>query len=104
MSPKAGEIWLADLGLAAKTRPVVIVSRDDQNAPRVLFTYVPLTGQYRSSLYEVIISAPFLNQVSYANIQGIGSEPITRFERKLGTLSVNDFQRIKAALRYGLDL
>jgi len=104
MNLRAGEVWLADLGLAAKTRPVVIVSRDDQNAPRVLFTYVPLTGQYRSSLYEVPINAPFLNQASYANVQGIGSGPITRFEKKLGTLPPNDFHRIKSALRYGLDL
>ena len=27
MSPQPAEVWLADLGLAAKTRPVVIVSR-----------------------------------------------------------------------------
>ena len=25
----SGEVWMADLGLAAKTRPVVIVSRED---------------------------------------------------------------------------
>jgi mRNA-degrading endonuclease toxin of MazEF toxin-antitoxin module len=31
MNPRRGEIWLADLGLAAKTRPVVIVSREDLN-------------------------------------------------------------------------
>jgi mRNA-degrading endonuclease toxin of MazEF toxin-antitoxin module len=28
MPPHPGEVWLADLGLAAKTRPVVVVSRD----------------------------------------------------------------------------
>ena len=27
MTPQAGEVWLADLGLAAKMRPVVIVLR-----------------------------------------------------------------------------
>ena len=27
MNAKPGEIWLADLGLAAKTRPVLIISR-----------------------------------------------------------------------------
>lgn len=32
--PQLGEIWLADLGLAAKTRPVVIVSRHDPDPPR----------------------------------------------------------------------
>ena len=26
MSPRPGDVWLADLGLAAKTRPVVVVS------------------------------------------------------------------------------
>jgi mRNA-degrading endonuclease toxin of MazEF toxin-antitoxin module len=36
MSPHPGEIWLADLGLAAKTRPVVILSRYDPEAPRAL--------------------------------------------------------------------
>ena len=29
MSPHPGEVWLADLGLAAKTRPIVILSRHD---------------------------------------------------------------------------
>ena len=29
MNLEPGEVWLADLGLAAKSRPVVIVSRSD---------------------------------------------------------------------------
>ena len=45
MSPRPGEVWLADLGLAAKTRPIVIVSRHDPEAPRALTIYVPLTTQ-----------------------------------------------------------
>jgi mRNA interferase MazF len=53
MSPQPGEVWLADLGLAAKTRPVVIVSRQDPNPPRALVLYVPLTTQNRLSPYEV---------------------------------------------------
>jgi mRNA-degrading endonuclease toxin of MazEF toxin-antitoxin module len=43
MSPRPGEVWLADLGLAAKTRPVVIVSRYDPDSPRALVLYVPLS-------------------------------------------------------------
>ncbi len=46
MNPRPGEIWLADLGLVAKTRPVVVVSRYDANPPRNLITYVPLTSQW----------------------------------------------------------
>jgi len=52
MAAKPGEVWLADLGLAAKTRSVVILSRDDPQAPRALVVYVPLTTQNRGSHYE----------------------------------------------------
>ena len=48
-TPKPGEIWQADLGLVGKVRPVVIVSREEPDPPRVLFGYVPLTSQYRES-------------------------------------------------------
>lgn len=32
MNSRSGEVWLADLGLAAKTRPVIIVSREEREA------------------------------------------------------------------------
>jgi mRNA interferase MazF len=86
MSPHPGEVWLADLGLAAKTRPVVIVSRHDPEAPRALVIYVPLTTQNRQSKYEVELpKLPFLREMSVANVQGIASLVVTRLERKLGS-------------------
>ena len=78
-NPKPGEIWLADLGLTAKTRPVIIGARFDSNPPRMLITYVPLTTQYRRSRYEIEIpDLDFLNKKTYANVQGISSLPIVR--------------------------
>jgi len=63
MAAKQGEVWLADLGLAAKTRPVVILSRDDPQAPRALVIYVPLTTQNRGSHYEIELgNLRFLNE------------------------------------------
>lgn len=53
MKVKPGEIWLADLGMAAKTRPVLVVSREDDDPPRALVIHVPLTTQGRGSRYEV---------------------------------------------------
>jgi mRNA interferase MazF len=86
MNPRPAEIWLADLGLAAKTRPVVIVSRQDADAPQALAIYVPLTTQNRNSPYEVALpKLGFLNAGSVANVQGIASIPAIRLERKLGT-------------------
>jgi mRNA interferase MazF len=105
MSPQPGEIWLADLGLAAKTRPVVIVSRQDPDPPRSLVLYVPLTTQRRNSPYEVPLPRlPFLDRESVANVQGLGSLPTVRLERKIGRVSVEVMERLKDVLAFALDL
>jgi mRNA interferase MazF len=89
MNPLPGEVWLADLGLAAKTRPVVIVSRQDPDPPRSLVLYVPLTTQRRNSPSEVPLPRlPFLDRESVANVQGLGSLPTVRLERKIGKLLI----------------
>lgn len=105
MNLKPGDVWLADLGLAAKTRPVVIVSRLDPNLPRVLAIDVPLTTQYRGSAYEVPLpKLAFLNRDSFANVQGIGSVPTARLERKLGNLPLSALEEIRATIRFDLDI
>jgi mRNA interferase MazF len=105
MATKQGEVWLADLGVAAKTRPVVILSQDDPQAPRALVTYVPLTTQNRGSRYEIELgNLRFLKEASVANIQGIGSIPAIRLQRRLGSLSGETLDKIKQALRFALDL
>jgi mRNA interferase MazF len=105
MAAKPGEVWLADLGLAAKTRPVAILSRDDPQAPRALVVYVPLTTQNRGSRYEIELGrVRFLNEMSVANVQGIGSIPAIRLQRRLGLLSTEILDRVKQAIRFALDL
>jgi len=105
MSPQPGEVWLADLGLAAKTRPVVIVSRQDPDPPRALVLYVPLTTQRRPSRYEVPLPRfPFLDRDSVANVQGLGSLPTARLERKIGQLPPLVLTKLKAALAFAIDL
>jgi mRNA interferase MazF len=105
MSPQPGEVWLADLGLAAKTRPVVIVSRYDPDPPRDLVLYVPLTTQNRQSPYEVPLPRlGFLDRDSVASVQGLGSLPKARLERRLGVLPGDVMAEIKRALAFALAL
>lgn len=105
MNPQPGEVWLADLGLAAKTRPVIVVSRFDPDAPRALVLYVPLTTQNRRSRYEVAIPRlTFLDHESFANVQGLASTPTVRFERRLGQIPTSVMRELKAALMFALDL
>jgi mRNA interferase MazF len=105
MNPRPGEVWLADLGFAAKFRPIVIVSRDDPDPPRALIVYVPLATQGRGSSYEVRLPGHrLLDPSTVANVQGIGSLPTVRLARKLGTLSTAVFGDIKQAIVFALDL
>ena len=86
-------------------RPILVVSRYDPTPPRAMITYIPLTTQYRQSPYEVELPRlRFLNQDSYANIQGIGSIPKTRLERRLGKLPENMMLIVKNAILFALDL
>ncbi len=91
--------------MAAKTRPVVIVSRYDPDPPRALILYVPLTTQNRQSPYEVVLpKLPFLKYKSVASVQGLGSLPRVRLERRLGKLPDEVMGKIKRALAFALDL
>ena len=105
MSPRPGEVWLADLGLAAKTRPIVVLSRHDPEAPRALTIYVPLTTQNRGSKYEVELpNLPFLREVSVANVQGVASLTANRLERKLGDVPPDVLRRIREALAFAIGM
>ena len=100
-----GEVWLADLGIAAKTRPVVVISRRDEDPPRQLVTVVSLTTQNRGSRYEIDLGRPaFLQAESFANTQAIQSIPKTRLIRKLGRLDEKQMNDLKNSLRFALGL
>ena len=99
MNPRHAEVWIADLGMAAKTRPVVVLMADDLDVPRTLIIYVPITRQSRGSQLEIPLDhLPFLDPGSVANVQAISALPRVRFERKLGVVKEEDLASIKRAL------
>ncbi len=96
---------MADLGFAAKYRPVVIASREDPDPPRALIIYVPITTQDRKSPYEVMLpKTRFLQSGSVANVQGIASLPIVRLGRRIGSLPKETMAEIKKAMAWALAL
>jgi mRNA interferase MazF len=52
-SPERGEVWLADLGLAAKVRPVLVVSVPFDDRNYALIQVIPHTTQPRGAQFEV---------------------------------------------------
>ena len=93
MTPRHGEVWLADMGMAAKTRPTIVLIADNLSAPRSLIIHIPITKQNRNSELEVPLGhMPFLDKESVANVQAIGSLPSVRFEKRLGVVPIADFR------------
>lgn len=87
-TPQPGEVYVVDLGFDGKVRPMIIVSRKDENAPRALVLAVPITSQYRNSPYEIDIGKPqLLKTHSYVNVQGLQSLKYTDLGHRIGGVS-----------------
>ncbi len=98
--PKSGEIWLADLGMAAKSRPVVILAYSGENDARSLVVVAPLTSQIRDYRGEVEIGRPRgLSKESAVNVQGLASFDPGRLLRKMAVLNAEQRDKVNHALR-----
>ena len=51
-SPRRGEVWLVDLGMAAKVRPALVISIPAEDTDRAFVTLVPHTTSPRQSRFE----------------------------------------------------
>jgi len=105
MTIKPGEVYRVDLGIGGKVRFMVVVSREDPDAPRALVLCAPITTSYKNSPYEVDIGKPrFLKTYSYVNIQGVQAVQHHELSGPIGKLDAKSMEAIKAALRYVFDL
>src|SRR5437762_10692130 len=105
MTPKVGEGYILDLGYEGKTRPIIIMSREDPQAPRAVSVFVPLTKESRNSRYEVAMPrVPWLKLQSYANVQGMGSVGYHELTERRGRFDAAVVARIKEAIRWTFDL
>ena len=100
-----GEIYMADMGAVGKVRPVVVVSRRDDDAVRGLVVVVPLTTTIKGGDYEVAIQKPrLLRWECVANVQGIAAISSHVLARKIGVLDSSGLEKIRQALRALLEL
>jgi len=96
---------MLDLGYEGKVRPVVIMSREDPQAPRALSLFVPLTKESRGSRYEVTMPrVPWLKLQSYANVQAIGAVEHHELKDRRGRFDPAVVARIRDAIRWAFEL
>jgi mRNA interferase MazF len=105
MTTTPGEVYWVDLGMIAKRRPVVVVSRRDPAAPRAVLIVAPLTTQPRGGLYEVAFPKPrWLPLESVIDVQGLRAIGVHELGHRAGVLPPGIMDKVRTALRHALDL
>jgi mRNA interferase MazF len=102
-APQRGEVWLADLGIAAKIRPALVLSVPPDPQDRVLVTLVPHTTSLHGTRFEVAIPKKFLSPGVF-DAQGLVTVASARLVRKLGDLQASEMAQIEGAVRRWLNL
>ena len=104
MTTEPGQVYLVDLGVVAKTRPMLVVSRRDEDARRARAVCAPITTSTRDNGYEVSIGKPkFMHEPSYVNVQGMQAIQHHELKRMIGRLPDADLQRVKGAIEWLFD-
>jgi mRNA interferase MazF len=102
-NPERGEVWVIDLGYAAKTRPGVVFSIPFLDQDRAVVTLVTHTTSTRGSRFEVEIPKSFLETGAFDG-QNLVTVPRVKVFKELGKLTNEEFAKVEDAVRHWLGL
>lgn len=102
MTAQRGEVWLVDLGMAAKVRPAVVVSVP-ADSDRALVTIVPHTTSARNSRFEIALAVQVLRPGVF-DAQNLITIPHAKLIRRLGRLSAPQLVAIEQGVLKWLGL
>jgi mRNA interferase MazF len=92
-----GEVWIVDLGLAAKVRPCLVLSDYPKDDELSLLIIVPHTTAVRNNRWEVSIPKAFL-KTGVFHLQQLQSVPIARLQRRIGELTDEELRLVRGKL------
>jgi mRNA interferase MazF len=101
--PNRGEVWLVDLGYAAKVRLCLVLSIPALDEDRALATSVAHTTSARGSRFEIDVKAKFL-RAGVFDAQNLVTIPHAKLIRKLGVLSPEQLSTVENMVRFWLGL
>ena len=102
-NPNRGEVWLVDLGYAAKVRPCLVISIPALDEDRALSTLVPHTTSTRGSRFEVSVRVRYLREGAF-DTQNVVTIPHAKLIRRLGSLSSEQLAAVEDRVRFWLGL
>jgi mRNA interferase MazF len=93
---------MADLGIAAKVRPCLLLTDEPTDDELALFTVVHHTTSLRGNRWELAIPKPFLKEGAF-HLQQINTISKARLIRRLGALNEAEWQLFQRKLseRFG---
>jgi mRNA interferase MazF len=100
---RRGEVWLVDLGLAAKVRPCLVLNIPFEEHERALVTLVAHTTSIRKTRFEVESQVRFLHTGVF-DAQNLITIPQAKLLKKLGALPPTPLAKVEAAVRKWLGL
>ncbi|MDI6735355.1 MAG: type II toxin-antitoxin system PemK/MazF family toxin [bacterium] len=100
---KRGEVWFADLGFAAKIRPILILSVPYLDGDYALYAVVPHTTSLRGSNFEVKLTVHGLREGAF-NVQGLFAVPPAKLLRKISQLLPDQIESVEIAVKKWLGL
>jgi len=89
--------------MAQKPRPCLILSIVYLDHERAVVSYVPRTTALRSTRFEVPHQARGLEAGAF-DAQGIGSVPVVKLERRVGSVEPAIIQQVEVAVKLWLNL
>jgi mRNA interferase MazF len=102
-NPDRGEVWLTDLGIAAKIRPCLVLSIRPASQDRALIALVPHTTSVRGTRFEVAVPKRFLKTGAF-DAQGLVTIAPPRLVRKLGELQASEVTLVEQSVKKWLGL
>ena len=101
--PKIGDVYIVDLGMAAKARPCVIFSVPFRDNERALYAIVPHTTALRGGRFEVVVDVPWLEQGAF-DVQGLRNIPGSVLLRRLGALNPSQLETLVKGIKAWLEI
>jgi len=101
---KPGDVWVVDLGMAAKVRPCLILTRPPKSDELNVFTVVAHTTSRRGNQWEVAVEKSFLDEEGAFDVQRVATVASAKLEGKLGELTAAEMNSVldRLAERLGI--
>jgi mRNA interferase MazF len=101
---RPGDVWMVDLGMAAKVRPCLILTPLPKDNELDVFTVIAHTTSRRGNRWEIGISKPFLEKQGVFDMQRVATVASVKLERKLGELLTGELEVVldRLAERLGM--